>query len=166
MSNPRATALKDEITLLRRIVRVQEAAMEAAKTRDWDALDREQREIERLSEVFAGLEAGRARLFAPLAPLAPLDAGDGGRGPSFYALIAGLPGEERLELGRLYRELKLETLRVKAEGERFTAYLEEMRGVTAAFLGAAFPSRGAKLYTRTGAARGADMRSLVINRQV
>jgi hypothetical protein len=150
-------ALEAETGLVRRIGEAQERVRGAVMERTWAGFTREQRELERLGGEFAGLEAKRLRYFSLLA---------GGEELPFYALAARLPPEERRGLTEAYRTLKLETLKIRAAGESFAGYLGEAKTLISAFLEAAFPVRGGKLYSRKGLRVPQDIRSMVVNRRV
>jgi hypothetical protein len=81
----------------------------------------------------------------------------------FYAAIMTLPVEERSELSQLYRELKMETLKMRALNETFLVYLEEARALAAAYIEAVCPARGGKLYTCKGRRVSQDLKSIVFN---
>jgi hypothetical protein len=112
--------------------------------------------VGRLGEKFAILETERARLISTLTK-------GGVEEVPFYDLITGLPAEERRELSRQYRELKLETLKIRALNETLLVYLNEAKNLAAAYLEAVCPARGGKLYTRKGRRVSQDLRSIVIN---
>jgi hypothetical protein len=52
------------------------------------------------------------------------------------------------------------------ENDALTHYLDGARAVVADFLEAAFPDRHGKIYSRQGTRIHADMRSMVLNRQL
>ena len=173
------SVLTEEIGLLKKISAVQDRIRQAVMGRDWDAFDEKTHEVKQLSEDFACLEDERARLFSALSTAANgsgISEKDGfsvtGK-PSagswvieerpFYAAIMPLPAGERRELADLYRELKMETLKIKALNETFLAYLEEAKAMASAYIEAACPARGGKLYTRKGSRVSQDLKSIVIN---
>jgi len=156
-----AAVMGREIALLRRAGLVQEKAQAQARAREWAGFGKIEAETERLGRELRALDAEREAFFEALGRLVPRTRP--GESAPFYALAAALPLEERRELGRLYRELQMETLRVRSAGECFAAFLSEARNMTAAFLEAAFPARGGRLYTRKGAQAAQDLRSMVIN---
>jgi len=156
---------RDEIALLKRIAGIQEEARDAMTGREWVLFGRFQQEVERLSLEFQGLEAERERLLEALKALVPGAVREGENLP-FYALAAGLPQEERMELAKLYRELRLEACKVKVSGESFVRYLREAKRTTSEFLETAFPRKKGTLYTRKGVMVPQDLRSMVINRSM
>jgi hypothetical protein len=147
--------LKGEITLLREIAAAQDGVREAVMNRQWTDFDGKTEEINRIGGEFARLESERVQLFEALS-------GGSGEKP-FYALINPLPSGERRELSGLYRELKMETLKMRAVNEAFLAYLNEAKTLAAAYLEAVCPERGGKLYTRRGNKVSQDLRSIILN---
>ena len=156
-----ASVLTSEIELLKKISLAQNNVRQAVMKREWADFDEKTAEASRLSEEFAVLEGERARLFSALTD-GEHTACDTEEKP-FHASIMALPIEESRELSRLYRELKMETLKMRALNETFMAYLNEARNLCAAYLEAACPARGGKLYTRKGSRVSQDLRSIVFN---
>ena len=179
------SVLTGEIGLLKKISAIQDKIRQAVMNRDWDDFDEKTREINQLSEEFAGLEDERARLFSALTNTSNKDdTYSGGKASAegntsgissaaagswviaerpFYAAIMALPVEERRGLSNLYRELKMETLKMKALNETFLAYLNEAKTMTAAYIEAVCPDRGGKLYTSKGRRASQDLKSIVFN---
>jgi hypothetical protein len=149
--------LEAETGLVKRIGEAQERVRRAVMERKWSGFTQEQRELERLGGEFEGLEAKRLRYFSLLSK---------GEELPFYALAAKLPPEERRGLTEAYRGLKLETLKIRSAGESLADYLGEAKTLVSAFLEAAFPVRGGKLYSRKGLRVPQDIRSMVVNRRV
>ena len=158
--------LTGEIKIIKKIFVAQENVRQAVMSREWADFDEKTIEVNRLGEEFTILEDERALLFSALADALK---GSGSTGAvtnterSFYSLIMGLPIEERRELSGLYRELKMETLKIRALNETFLAYLNEAKSLTTAYLEAVCPAMGGKLYTRKGRRVSHDLRSIVIN---
>jgi hypothetical protein len=112
--------------------------------------------LERLREaLFDEWEAAEGQKTKP----APEDAK--GR---FYALASRLAPEKRSELTAIYRSLKLEALKLRMANETLIGYLSGAMSTLAGFFDAAFPDRGGRIYTKSGAAVFHDMRSMVLNR--
>ena len=161
------SVLTGEIELLKKISVVQDKVRHAVMNREWADFDEKTAEVNRISAEFAVLENERALLFSALANNSGGD--DACKGNSvpeekpFYALVIGLPAGERRELARLYRELKMETLKMRTLNETFLAYLNEAKTMAAAYLEAVCPARGGKLYTRKGRRVSQDLRSIVFN---
>jgi hypothetical protein len=155
-----AGLLAGEAEILRKIASLQEAVKTAVMNRDWADFEGLLGALREYGESFENLEKERLRFFS-----ASEDAGSGGDGwVGFYTLIARLPPAEREELSAAYRALRLETLRMRLGNEALLEYLNEARSAVAAFLEAAFPERGGKLYSRRGIHAASDMRSMVFNR--
>ena len=148
--------LAGEIEILKKISASQNRVRQAVVNREWDDFDEKIAEVKRLGEEFTVLEDERARLFSSLPD-------NSENKKPFYALLSGLPFDESRELARLYRELKMETLKMRALNETFVAYLYEAKTIAAAYLEAVCPARGGKLYTRKGMRVSQDLRSIVIN---
>jgi len=145
------TVLTGEIDLLKKISGVQGKVRQAVINRDWTDFDENNRELNLLGGEFARLEAERERLLPA-----------NGEKP-FHAAIMALPVEESRELSRLYRELKMETLKMRAMNETFLAYLNEAKALAAAYIETVCPARGGKLYTRKGRKASQDLKSIVLN---
>ena len=149
------TVLTDQIGLLKKISAAEGVVRKAVMRREWADFDEKTREVNRLGGEFAKLEEERADLFSGLASLSG--------NQSFYSSITALPSEERHELSSLYRELKMETFKMRALNETFLVYLNEARTLTSAYLEAVCPARGGKLYTRKGCKASQDLKSIVFN---
>jgi len=141
--------LNGEIEILKKISAVQGKVRQAVMSREWADFDENDKELNSLSVEFERLEDERATLFP--------------EGTAFYDAILELPMEERMELSRLYRELKTETLKMRSINETFMVYLNEAKNLAAAYLEAVCPARGGKLYTRKGCKVSQDLRSIVVN---
>ena len=149
-----------EIGLLKMISAVQKSMRQAVMNREWADFDENNGEVNRLGEEFACLEDERALLFSALSKDGyPANA----EKIPFYASIVELPPEERMALSRLYRELKMEILKMRALNETFVTYLNEAKILAASYLEAVCPARGGKLYTRKGQRVSQDLRSIVFN---
>ena len=142
--------LTGEIELLKKISSAQDKVRQAVMKREWSDFDENTQEVNSLGNEFACLEEERARLFSA-------------EEKPFYASIMGLPTEERRELSRLYRELKMETLKMRTVNETFLAYLNEAKSLATAYLEAVCPTEDGKLYTRKGRKANRDLRSIVFN---
>jgi len=155
------SVLNREIGLLKEISAAQDKVRQTVMKREWADFDEKTARVNCLGEEFNLLEEERARLFAALTDEAGA-AWDINERP-FYASIMTLPTEERRELSRLYRELKMETLKMRALNETFLAYLNEARKLAAAYLEAVCPARGGTTYTRKGRRASQDLKSIVFN---
>jgi hypothetical protein len=143
------SAINGEIGILKKISAVQGEVRKSAMSREWADYDEKHRELNLLSEEFERLEGERLLYFPAETP--------------FYTAISELPDEQRMELSRLYRELKMETMKMRALNETFLVYLNEAKNLAAAYLETVCPARGGKLYTRKGRKVTQDLRSIVIN---
>ena len=152
--------LTGELELLKKIAAAQDTVRQAVLNREWADFDEKVTEINRFGEDFSRLEEERMVIFSALnEDFCPVDTGE----KPFYAMISKLPMEQGRELSRLYRELKMETLKMRALSETFMAYLTEAKTIAAAYLEAVCPARGGKLYTSKGRRVTQDLRSMVFN---
>ncbi|MCL2320069.1 MAG: hypothetical protein FWC45_08285 [Treponema sp.] len=167
-----ASILTEEIELLKKISAAQDTVRQAVMNREWVDFDVKIGEVNRLSEKFTPLEDERVRLFSTWGNDAAGTSAGKNDGyeysgdvetKSFYAMISGLSSEESLKLSRLYLDLKMETLKMRAMNENFLAYLNEAKTLASAYLEAVCPARGGKMYTRRGHRVSQDLRSMVFN---
>jgi len=147
------SVLNSEIELIKKISAAQALVRQAVMKREWANFEERMYEVNRLGEEFAILEETRAALFAALSP----------EEKPFYDLITTLPPVECRELSRLYRELRVETFKMRAINETFLSYLSEVKTLSDAYIEALCPARGSKMYTRKGCKVSQDLRSIVIN---
>ena len=159
---------KQEISLIKKIALVQDSVRQAVMAREWTDFDWKMAEINQLGQDFTLLESERTEIFDVLRKKYPSTFSDKGleSGPSFHVLAVQLPPEECRELSRLYRELKMETLKMRVMNETFLGYLNEVKTIAGAWLEAVFPSQGGKLYTRKGREASGDLRSMVFNHRM
>ena len=151
----------DEIVLIKKIFSVEDSVQKAVIAKEWADFNQKTAEINQLGEDFIALEEERVGLFADLRKKLNMDSAD----PSFYSMAAKLPSEESRVLTALYRELKMETLKVKVLNETFTEYVNEIKTMAVALLDAFFPANG-KLYTHKGRQASRDLRSMVFNQSI
>jgi len=149
--------LLKECELVRRITSLQNLVYEAVINRDWSGFEANFSRLGEIGGEFTTLEHERERLFAGI--LSESDAS-----ARFYSLTAGLPPEQRSEITEIYRNLKLETLKVKIMSETIMNYIAGARATMAGFFEIAFPDRKGKIYTSYGTPVSHDMRSMVLNR--
>ena len=149
--------LLKERELVLRIAGLQNLVYEAVTNRDWSGFETHFSNLGVIGEEFAALEHERERFFAGIQ-------GESGVSSGFYGLTNGLPAEQRRELTEIYRNLKLETLRVKIAGETIIHFIAGARATVAGFFEIAFPDRRGKIYTPYGKPVSHDMRSMVLNR--
>jgi len=149
--------LLKECELVRRVSSLQNLVYEAVLNRDWNGFEANFSKLGEIGKEFSALEQERERLFAGSKAETNVSA-------RFYSLTAGLPPEQRGELTEIYRNLKLETLKVQIMGETIMNYLAGARATIAGFFDIAFPDRKGKIYTPYGMPVSHDMRSMVLNR--
>ncbi|MDR2020321.1 MAG: hypothetical protein LBQ14_06115 [Treponema sp.] len=154
--------LTGEIGLLEKIALIQMQVKNAVINREWADFELLLDTLGKFSAEFETLEEERIRLFADLLPQK-----DGkGEGAGFYAMISRFSAEERKALTGLYRQLKMETFKIRLANDTLLRYLNEARTTVTAFLEAAFPDRKGRLYSRRGTQVPADMRSVVLSRRL
>ncbi|MDR0476283.1 MAG: hypothetical protein LBH43_21780 [Treponema sp.] len=162
--------LNQETALLNKIYAVQNSVRQAVLNHEWADFDWKMAEIRQIGREFGQLDEERDSLFTALAMAVfgfPRgNAENQAAPPPFYALASRLPEEERRELTRLYRVIKIETLRMQALNESFLNFLNEARSSASAYLEAAFPSRWGKLYTKKGGQTAQDLKSMVFNQHI
>ena len=147
------SVLNSEIELIKKLSAAQGLVRQAVMKREWTNFEESMHEVNLLGGEFAVLEETRAALFAALSP----------EEKPFYEMITTLPPLECRELSRLYRELKVETFKMRAVNETFLSYLGEVKTLSDAYLEALCPARSGKMYTRKGCKVSQDLRSIVIN---
>ncbi|GHT58643.1 hypothetical protein FACS1894109_13210 [Spirochaetia bacterium] len=160
-----SSILERECGLLRELESLQKLVWDAVTSREWTDFEAHISRLNNFSAEFNVLEAERMKILAEFqgnVPNAPHASGEETR---FYAMVSQFPDAERNELTKRYRELKSETLRVRISNDSLLTYLAEAKSTVAGFLEAAFPDRRGRVYSRSGAAVPADMRSMVLNHQ-
>jgi len=148
--------LLKESELVQKIAGLQNLVWEAVIKRDWADFEGYFSELGKIGEEFSALEAERERFFAEFQ-------GESGESSGFYALAARFPDNERAEITEIYRNLKLETMRVQMMGETLMGYIADARATITGFFEIAFPGRGGRIYTPYGVPVSHDMRSMVLN---
>ncbi|GHV67333.1 hypothetical protein AGMMS49928_04070 [Spirochaetia bacterium] len=154
--------LEREAGLLAQLGPIQEAVTRAVIRREWEGFDSSIHSLAELSGRFEDLEGERARIFAGLS--ASLPGADGAE--RFYALVSRFPEPQRQEITGRYRELKRESLKLKAANTDLLDYLDEARTVVGSFLETALPKRFGPAYSRQGTKVPQDMRNMVLNQGV
>ena len=149
--------LLEETGLVHRIQELQNLIREAVINRDWTDFEGHFSALGEIQGEFTLLESEREQIFAGL------QAGEGELN-SFYALVSQIPADKRNELTEIFRNLKLETLRVQITGEAIMGFISGARATMAGFFEIAFPDRKGKIYTPHGKPVSHDMRSMVLNR--
>jgi hypothetical protein len=163
--NEAIAVLNQEIELVERIFEAQKMVRGAVMGRSWADFEVLMETMRDYGAEFGELEQERGEIFTRLAERAG-ENGDTAGESGFYTLIARLPDMERAILASLYRNLKFKTFKIRIENDAMARYLNEIGVIVSSFLEAAFPDRKGKLYSRSGAPLHADMRSMVLNRQL
>jgi hypothetical protein len=83
----------------------------------------------------------------------------------FYKLVTLLPENQRNELTSIYRNLKLESIKLRLSNDTLMTYLNGIKSTLKDFFDLAFPDRAGKMYTKHGTHFSHDMRSMVLNSQ-
>ena len=149
--------LLKESELVQKISCLQKLIWEAVSNRDWTDFEAHFLALNRMGDAFSIMEDERKKLFH-------YNQGELNDSSGFYAWIARFPHEQRSELAEIFRNLKLETLKLKISNETMLKYIAESRAAIAGFFEIAFPDRGGKIYTPYGKPVSHDMRSMVLNR--
>ena len=155
-----------QISLLKRMCHIQDSVRKAVVAREWADFNWKTAELNLLGEEFNNLEAERILLIDALKEKFGNYIKIDDFTPSFYTIITILPQEQSRELSSLFRELKMETLRLKSQNEIFSSYLNEIKTVASACMEAMFPVQGGKLYTREGQEAGSGQRSVVLSQHI
>jgi hypothetical protein len=152
--------LLQEIEILRKIASLQNSVWNAVTKREWADFETHIGAIGVLGAEFDALDRKREVLFSQFPAY-----GTGGEGkPRFYAFAATFPGDLHDKLAATYRNLKMETIKVRMFNDTILGYLNNIRTTAAGFLDIAFPERRGRLYSRGGKEVEKDMRSMVLDR--
>jgi hypothetical protein len=119
--------------------------------RDWLRLDEIIRSVKTLSHEIAETEKIRSRLYQEARSRIGAAPDEG-----FYEFLARLPENLRGGLADLHRRLKTAVGRVQGLSGGIDAYIRSTLNTMGKILEELYPSRRLRMYTRTGAARGAD----------
>ncbi|GHV82140.1 hypothetical protein AGMMS49991_06980 [Spirochaetia bacterium] len=171
------SVLRRELALVETIAAAQLQVRQAVLNREWADFEALMEDMARTGAEFEALEQERMEIFTPFAEQTNAAEAEPEIDPAaavcnsteninFYALVSRFPPEERKGVTELYRNLKLKTIQIRLENDALTNYLNGARAVVADFLEAAFPDRHGKIYSRQGTRIRADMRSMVLNRQL
>jgi hypothetical protein len=134
---------------------------DAIINREWASYEILTESINEAGENFNTLESERIALFDKLSQSFGFNGDEKER---FYALAARFPEEKRKEFTGIYRELKMETLKIKLANDTLMEYLSGAKAAVTGLLESVYPDRKGRLYTRNGVKQEADMRSVVLNR--
>ena len=159
--------LLKEHELVQFAVTIQKNIQDAVTAREWTDFEGHFKALEALESEFNALEAEREKLFVEFEA-------SNGRNVSpehidaksrFYAMAAQLPALERNDLTEIYRNLKLEVIKMRMANEALKGYLNGVRTSLQEFFSNVFPERGGKMYTPQGTHFSHDMRSMVLNQR-
>jgi len=154
--------LLKESGLVKEIGGLQDLVYNTVVGRDWTDFEVQFNSLEEMGEDLALLESERERIFSECLN----DAAPGADASSrFYAYAARLPVEQRKEITEVYRNLKMETIRVRSAGETLMGYIAGARATMTGFFEAAFPERAGKTYSPYGTQVSSDRRSMVLNQR-
>jgi hypothetical protein len=148
-----------EIEVLTKIGALQNIIQKAVASREWTDFEAHNQALNGLGFEFEALEAERVELLSEMGA----SGGPGDEKRRFYALVSCFSPELRDELAKMYRALKIETMRVRMSNEALAAYLANAKTMMTGFLEAVFPDRAGRLYTHQGTQSAPDMRSVVLN---
>jgi len=137
--------------LVRKIGALQDTVYREVLAQDWSDIEGHFDVLDGYRKEMAALEMRREEIFPS----------DSGRGFYFYA--ARLPELRRREISDIYRELKIEALKVKAGGEALAGFIATSRATMTALFQVAFPSAPGKTYSPQGTQAFQDLRSMVVN---
>jgi hypothetical protein len=161
----RCTAvLEQERELIAKIAVMQDLIRKAVINRQWMDFEAYMEALGQIGAHFEDLDQERVRIFASFTGDGNTPGKTGDDAAGFYALASCFPADERKALTDVYRNLKMETMKIRLESDALMNYLSEASLLVTGFLEAAFPDRKGKLYSRSGAQVQADMRSMVLNR--
>jgi len=147
-----------ESELVKKIGALQDVVYKAVVEKDWNDFESRFTALDELGGELSALEVERERVFAECL-------GDVDDSSRFYAFTARLSPEQRKEITEIYRNLKIETLKVRTAGETLMSYITEAKAVLGDFFEAAFPEKKAKTYSPYGTKASHDMRSMVLNQE-
>lgn len=133
------------------------AARDALKTKDWPGLDRALRSLDFQAEGLRCLEDRRHGLWASVQTQFL------GREGRFYETVPHLPEEYREPLTKLHRDLKAQTLSLRALSQGLAAYVQTAGALIQAVVQELQPGLKGKLYSRSGRVCVAEAQPLVLN---
>jgi hypothetical protein len=154
--------LLQEIEILKKITSVQNMVWNAVTNREWTDFEAHIGAIGAMSAEFDTLDRKREALFSRF----PACGVKGEEKARFYAFAATFPEDLRDKLADTYRNLKMETLKVRMFNDTILGYLNSIRTTVTGIIDIAFPEYRGRLYSRGGKEVPADMRSVMLNRHV
>jgi len=153
-----------ESALVQEIGKLQDMVYNSVVCRDWTDFDVQFDALGEMGRDLAMLEAERERVFSESmsGDAVGLTADASSR---FYAFAARLPIKQRKEITEIYRNLKMETIKVHSAGETLMGYITGARATMSGFFDAAFPDKAGKTYSPYGTQVSNDRRSMVLNQR-
>jgi hypothetical protein len=144
---------------------LQEKIRTAVEDRQWPDFEHYINAMNEIENQLAALDNEREQLFCVFEALIRKNTSarvmdSKGR---FYAMASLLPENQRNELTSIYRNLKMEALKLRMANEAFMSYLTSVKSTIKEFFDLAFPDRAGKMYTPQGTHFSHDMRSMVLN---
>jgi hypothetical protein len=156
-----------ECELIQNAAVIQEKIRLAVFEKDWTVFQDHLSVMNEIELKMEELEGEREQLFSVFEAMVHqnsfsenLDA----RG-RFYKLVTLLPENQRNDLTSIYRNLKLESIKLRLANDTLLTYLNGIKSTLKDFFDLAFPDRAGKMYTKKGTHFSHDMRSLVLNSQ-
>ena len=154
-----------ECELIQNAAVVQEKIRVAVMEKDWTIFQDNLTVMNEIELKMEELEQEREQLFSVFEAMIhqksfseTLDAK--GR---FYKLVTLLPENQRNDLTSIYRNLKLESIKLRLANDTLLTYLNGIKSTLKDFFDLAFPDRAGKMYTKQGTHFSHDMRSMVLN---
>jgi hypothetical protein len=154
-----------ECELIQNASVIQEKIRLAVIEKDWTLFEDNLSVMSEIELKMEGMEQEREQLFSVFEAIIhqrsfaeTLDAK--GR---FYKLVALLPENQRNDLTSIYRNLKVESIKLRLANDALMTYLNGIKATLKDFFDLAFPDRAGKMYTKHGTHFSHDMRSMVLN---
>jgi hypothetical protein len=149
--------LQDENACIEEFISQEQEVKSAMMERDWPKLERALGDLETQSGFLSVLEEKRQDLWKEI-----MDEGKWEQNQSFHEIMAHFPKEWRENLGSLYRQVRMNTLRLKGMTEGIDAYV---RATTAVIKEAIGPEAGGKgaTYNQKGSLNTAPQRPLILD---
>jgi hypothetical protein len=154
-----------ECELIQNAALIQEKIRVAVIEKDWTVFENHLNVMNDIELKMEEMEQEREQLFSVFEAIIhqrsfseTLDAK--GR---FYKLVALLPENQRNDLTSIYRNLKVESIKLRVANDALLAYLNGIKATLKDFFDLAFPDRAGKMYTKQGTHFSHDMRSMVLN---
>ncbi len=150
-----------ETELIDNFSSVEASIMDSVINNNWDTLELELNQVEKLSGLIEVLD--QKREFAVETVRTAIGEKSG---THFYRLTMGLESEQRDRLNELYRKLKLSVLNLQNMNWRIDAYVGTVTGIMKQTLKEIYPNRRGSLYSKTGSLREAQSNPMVLNKKL